>query len=471
MNTLQTSIYCSIALLSTLVEGKYLCNLDSVPPTCHQHTQAIGLSSVRPERRLLLTFDFSTIASKLGVVGGGRYGILAPDFDYLAANQTVMLHAIMIASVISVVVYYSIISKRRKAALAKKTTTAVAGTIIGLYLVMPCIYFDAMDIKNPALRQMFALPLIIIMFRTLEGKSHEYFSVMPVISNCRFLTSIITQAYFGYTPDGASKSLKMYTTYYIFPGEILFDAKTSLPLKATRKDLIQNFWRVLRAVIVNSLLYSFLSHFDYTPFGRERRHYLHPNHLGNCFFVALYFQQNLEFMDVFVSAMSNAISGFRTAKMMDSPVLKSESIAEFWGLRWNYLVHCVLKRGVYKPIRKFRSAAFASLAVYLASGLFHEYLNYTVGLYHHMEVPDDSIYKPSNIRLGSNLAFFVWAFVVSSVEKALGGFSSMGIPPRAVPFFVVMTSLPFAFWFAEPYYQERYLWENEGIVFTIIRID
>eukprot|EP00984_Skeletonema_dohrnii_P017677 scaffold8113_cov85-Skeletonema_dohrnii-CCMP3373.AAC.1 len=29
----------------------------------------------------------------------------------------------------------------------------------------------------------------------------------------------------------------------------------------------------------------------------------------------------------------------------------------------------------------------------------------------------------------------------------------MGVSPRAVPFFVVMTSLPFAFWFVEPYFQ------------------
>jgi hypothetical protein len=257
-------------------------------------------------------------------------------------------------------------------------------------------------------------------------------------------------------------------TYYIFPGEILFDAETSLPQKTTRKDIIKNFLRLLRSVVTTSLLYSFLSHFDYTPFGRGKRHYFHPKHLGNCYFN---FQQNLEFIDALASLMSNSISGLKTAKMMDSPVLKSDSIADFWSRRWNYLVHCALKRGVYKQIRKYRSATFASLAVFLASGLIHEYLNYTVELYHHMEVPDDSIFKPSNIRLGSNLAFFVWAFAVSSAENALGGFSSMGITPRAVPFFVVMTSLEFAFWFAEPYFQGQFLWKNEGIVFTIVRID
>lgn len=107
MNTLTTSIYYSIALSSAFVQGKYVCNLDSVPNTCHQQTQAIGLSSVRPERQLLLTFDLSTVTSKLGIIGQGRYGLLAPDFEYLQANHMMFLHAIMIASILSVIIYHS----------------------------------------------------------------------------------------------------------------------------------------------------------------------------------------------------------------------------------------------------------------------------------------------------------------------------------------------------------------------------
>lgn len=441
MNTLLLFIYYSIiVVLSTpSVEGKYQCDFKSVPLTCHQHTQAIGLSSIRPERRLLLTFDLSA------VLGGGKYGILAPDFDYLAANHKMYVHAAMIASLLSVVIYHTMICQRRKA-FAKRISTAVAAAIIAFYLAVPCIYFDSMYIKNPALRQTFALSIVIFIFRTLE-------------------------AYFAYTPHGATKSLGMYVSYYIFPGEIIYDANTSMPVKARRKDIIYNFSRLLRVLVANSLLYSFMSHFDYTPFGRESRHYLHPKHLGNCFFVALYMQQTLEFIDAIASAMSSGISGIKAAKMMDSPLLKSQSIADFWGRRWNYLVHCVLKRGIYKPIRKYRSTTFASLGVFLASGLSHEFLNYTVELRNCMEVPIDSIYKPSNIRLGSNLAFFMWAFLVSSVERALGGFPSVGISPHAVPFFVLITSLPFAFWFVEPYFQGGFLWENEGIVFTIFRMD
>lgn len=197
MNTLLLFIYYSIiVVLSTpSVEGKYQCDFKSVPLTCHQHTQAIGLSSIRPERRLLLTFDLSA------VLGGGKYGILAPDFDYLAANQKMYVHAAMIASLLSVVIYHTMICQRRKA-FAKRISTAVAAAIIAFYLAVPCIYFDSMYIKNPALRQTFALSIVIFIFRTLE-------------------------AYFAYTPHGATKSLGMYVSYYIFPGEIIYNASES----------------------------------------------------------------------------------------------------------------------------------------------------------------------------------------------------------------------------------------------------
>ena len=75
----------------------------------------------------------------------------------------------MIASILSVVIYYSVVSERRRA-LGMKMKMIVAGTIIGLYFIMTCVFFDTMDIKNPALRQTFVLSLVIFIFRTLEGK-------------------------------------------------------------------------------------------------------------------------------------------------------------------------------------------------------------------------------------------------------------------------------------------------------------
>jgi ABC-type microcin C transport system permease subunit YejB len=62
-----------------------------------------------------------------------------------------------------------------------------------------------------------------------------------------------------------------------------------------------------------------------------------------CFNYLVFFQQVMAFGDAYASLITNAIFGLKTAKMMDNPVVKSKSIAEFWGRRWNYLFHCVLK--------------------------------------------------------------------------------------------------------------------------------
>jgi len=151
-------------------------------------------------------------------------------------------------------------------------------------------------------------------------------------------------AAFGFAPEGVTTSLGMYMIYFACSGcEFIFDAKTSKPVKASAYDVFQSLWRLLRVGIINTFFFSYLAHFDYMPFGRDRTHYLDPNHLGNCFCIALFFQQVMAYGDAFFSLIANAIFGLKTAKMMDNPVLKSKSIAEFWGRRWNYLFHCVLK--------------------------------------------------------------------------------------------------------------------------------
>jgi len=69
-----------------------------------------------------------------------------------------------------------------------------------------------------------------------------------------------------------------------------------------------------------------------------------------------------------------AISGCRVDEVMKNPMFESRSPSDFWSRRWNLLIHRVLKGGVYKPVRKHGSIALACVAVFVASGLFHEFL-------------------------------------------------------------------------------------------------
>lgn len=52
--------------------------------------------------------------------------------------------------------------------------------------------------------------------------------------------------------------------------------------------------------------------------------------------------------------------------------LRSTSLAEFWGRRWNTAFHELAARYTFRPMRRFIGPAFASLFVFLVSGLIHE---------------------------------------------------------------------------------------------------
>eukprot|EP00546_Thalassionema_frauenfeldii_P012146 CAMPEP_0178918672 /NCGR_PEP_ID=MMETSP0786-20121207/13954_1 /TAXON_ID=186022 /ORGANISM="Thalassionema frauenfeldii, Strain CCMP 1798" /LENGTH=58 /DNA_ID=CAMNT_0020592403 /DNA_START=719 /DNA_END=892 /DNA_ORIENTATION=+ len=58
---------------------------------------------------------------------------------------------------------------------------------------------------------------------------------------------------------------------------------------------------------------------------------------------------------------------------MANPLFTSRSPSDFWGRRWNLLVHSLLKGGIFKPVRKYFSSTVATVAAFLASGALHEW--------------------------------------------------------------------------------------------------
>ena len=117
------------------------------------------------------------------------------------------------------------------------------------------------------------------MYHVLYDLSFLY---ITLISNLLHMS-----AAFGFAPGGVTTSLGMYMIYFACSGcEFIFDAKTSKPVKASAYDVFQSLWRLLSVGFINTLFVSYLAHFDYMPFGRDRTHYLDPNHLGNCFCIA-----------------------------------------------------------------------------------------------------------------------------------------------------------------------------------------
>jgi hypothetical protein len=85
---------------------------------------------------------------------------------------------------------------------------------------------------------------------------------------------------------------------------------------------------------------------------------------------------SLAFSTTGVSAMAALLTGVTFNDFVtDFPLFFSRSHSEFWGLRWNNLIHDDLKQGVYKPVRRISgSKMFAAICTFVVSGLQHEYV-------------------------------------------------------------------------------------------------
>jgi hypothetical protein len=105
-------------------------------------------------------------------------------------------------------------------------------------------------------------------------------------------------------------------------------------------------------------------------------------HLYDTFVQAYMLNVALSLSMTGVSALAGLLTGVQMEdRVSDHPLLLSESVSDFWGRRWNILIHVALKRSMYKPVRAAMdsnknkySRTFASLAVLCVSGLYHEYV-------------------------------------------------------------------------------------------------
>jgi Membrane bound O-acyl transferase family len=144
---------------------------------------------------------------------------------------------------------------------------------------------------------------------------------------------------------------------------------------------------------------------------------------------------------VFVTAV---ISGRQVERLMDNPIFASASPSDFWGRRWNLLIHACLKNGVYKPLRRHvgASPAVATLAAFAASAAFHEWL--LLACFCHFDN-----------RYGMTTLFFLWQAVLVTVDGLIGNSKACRAFARLVPVgplrtaLVIMCGLPVAHLFID----------------------
>ena len=188
---------------------------------------------------------------------------------------------------------------------------------------------------------------------------------------------------------------------------------------------------------------------------------------------------------MFIQAL---VTGYETEDTMNNPVFGATSPSDFWGRRWNLLIHDVLKRGCFLPVRKYASSTtVAVLATFCASGIFHEWLQITVfppwdheytfrkdangtiveescrllGL-GNQEVSPLHCYKP---QWGAAMAFFMWQALLIVIEFTVGRSLKGTLVHVPAPVKTVLTIVAggcVAHWFTEPYVHSNFFLDAEA---------
>jgi hypothetical protein len=156
-----------------------------------------------------------------------------------------------------------------------------------------------------------------------------------------------------------------------------------------------------------------------------------------------------------VGALGNELQGYKTAMIFRNPLFTSRSPSDFWGHRWNMVIHETLKRGAYKPALVLRyPKKVAILVTFLASGLLHD-LCATIIFYKSVHDYDSSgkcVDCLDHIRF-KDTVFFMWCGLTMILSEPIGRlppvqWMAKNLPRVVISTLVVMTALPFVHWFA-----------------------
>ena len=251
-----------------------------------------------------------------------------------------------------------------------------------------------------------------------------------------------------------------YMMYYSSLGHFDWLSKTKKRRVLTLRELGEVLWKLLSHIHLCSIVLSVALHFNYQPFASNiilaqfsvSWDIFSPAHLGNAYLLALltYFVIAFAFE---MACFGGNLNGFYTKPVFDNPMLGSSSPPEFWGRRWNLVIHRTLKQGIYLPAKQFFPTYVAASLAFLFSGLLHDYA-WTLMFYKHDDMLDENgvcsgqhgCHTPIVFKVTT---FFLWNAGVMILERRLGDSFSVCAkwPTFVVSTLVVLTALPVSHWF------------------------
>jgi len=378
--------------------------------------------------------------------GDNQFGIFLPSITFWLQLLLILFISGFFCSFVWATIFYFIIPNRNKH--PARACFVAFGLLAPLTALIPIVVLEQLDITNKVLRFIGC-------------------SIIPVLTFFH-----ISEALNGYSPPGTEDSFRDYLTYNlaILPiqyakednGKKNDDKKQNSTnkrdhLKATRDSIISGLTAFLMHFFIMGMSMSLLIDYNFEPFETSADgnvtsfdiwHFFDLNLIKNNVLLAVHFQISLT---TFISALSVLVQlmlGIQTKGAMKNPIFTSTSIAEFWGERWNLIVHGTLKRGVFKPIYRFSSSKiFGVLATFLASGLFHEYILTALSLH------STQVIKPV---FGKNTAFMMWNATTLTVEfitwkTPIVKYLRSKLPAPILTTCVIFSAIPVAHWFIHPY--------------------
>ncbi|KAL7545405.1 hypothetical protein ACHAWF_008754 [Thalassiosira exigua] len=377
--------------------------------------------------------------------GGNEFGLLAPRLEFWIAMIAAIGLLAAFNTLVSCVIYQCIVLPQKQTNMKKdkQINDSMApflvgfGIIMPLSLVTPYYAIQFFRVKNKIIKFFFCVTEILAFFRCSE-------------------------AMFGFLPPSVDDSLGNLIVYNAFPLEPKFNNGV---VKSTWSSTFYFLRNWVKYIFILGFYSSVLLAFDYQPYPSSEGtkmtdidilHGFTRQMLINNTLIVILFQV---YLTTFGHGMNTLVTllGIEPIPMMLNPIFESRSPSDFWGRRWNLVVHGILKRGVYKPVRMKFSRFVASLATFVASGLFHEWL-LMITLHYDVDEGSGSCTPPNCFipGYGRNTLFFVWNTLLISLEYALGGAAVFQLAKKHVPLtllslMVTSTALPVAHWFTNDY--------------------
>jgi len=409
-----------------------------------------------------------------------EYGLLMLSLAYWIELLGLLIVSLSIATCVGLVLYKSVIEP-------KKERTAHAyligwGLLLPFWVSWPILLLGTIDLHNA-------------MFRFVVG------GFTPVI--CFFRT---TEAIYGICPPHATRSAKDFCCYYAnFPivarvkkiqqlssappkdaasGSTTVAAAIGDPIPCSNSKKLKHLGKFLGLLILTGAFQSILTpHQDMNFFGmglgdetNEVLWYATERFwtwqlYGNSALQALLFQLILTTYSEAVIFAFSVITGLEAEPAMDNPLLESQSPTEFWGRRWNTVIHTVLKNGIYKPLRKCSVRRdIAVLATFFSSGVFHEWILILV-----FAMGGGNSFGSYEASYGGTTVFFVWQALLIGLELTLGKTKYVQRVARILPrplksLLVVGMGLPLAHLFLRPYVSSFFFEHGAAGLPMVVRV-